>query len=160
MESLPEAQRAAFLQVIAEAPGQVAMWEAALDPDFSLVGWEAARSVQAAWDAFGVTFNLPDPGGGRAPASSPAQFVPAFVSESGRLFGHEGGIVPGPRGSEVPVTLLGGEEVLPISQAGRGGGGVTIIQNIAGSILAEDEVLEIARQGLVDAAIDGGSLEF
>ena len=72
---------------------------------------------------------------------------------------HEGGIVPGPRGSEQLIVAQGGEEVLPISGAGRGGTTVTIVQHIAGSVLAEDEILEIARQGLRDAAIDGGDLE-
>ncbi len=156
--SLPESQRAAFMRVIAESPGLLAEWEAALDPDFSLVGFQAAASIQAAWDRFDFRFDLPRPSVG---AISSGNITNQLVGSVGGIqFGHSGGIVPGPRGAEKLMVLQGGEEITPLSQTGRGGGGVTIVQHIAGSILAEDEVLEIARQGLRDAKIDGGSLEF
>jgi hypothetical protein len=58
---------------------------------------------------FGV-ISLPSPGSGTV---VPLQMRPTLVM-------HDGGVVPGPRGSEVPALLEAGERVIP---AGGGGGG-------------------------------------
>lgn len=62
-------------------------------------------------------------------------FVPKSVTITRHITGggpqmHSGGIVPGPRGAEVPIIALAGERVIPIGQAGShhgsGSGGITI----------------------------------
>jgi len=58
---------------------------------------------------------------------------------------HGGGIVPGRPGQEVPILAEAGEIVSPVV----GAGGITIIQNIEGSVISERELGEIAQRELV-----------
>ncbi len=69
---------------------------------------------------------------------------------------HQGGIVPGPPGADVPILAQAGETVIP---AGRGGG-TTVILNVAGSIHSNEDILEFVRQGIRTNTIRGGSMEF
>ena len=71
------------------------------------------------------------------------------------LSGHEGGIVPGPRGAEVPMMLQAGEQITPI---GGKGGNVTVF--VEGSVISEGDLVEAVRRGLRSDTIRGGSLEF
>lgn len=57
---------------------------------------------------------------------------------------HQGGIVPGPRGAEVPIMAMAGERVTP---AGAGGGGVTI--NVYGSVVTETQLIDAIHNGLL-----------
>lgn len=58
---------------------------------------------------------------------------------------HKGGIVPGAPGENVPIIAQAGEMVTPANEAR----GITIIQHIAGSVLTEREVGQIAERELV-----------
>ncbi len=58
---------------------------------------------------------------------------------------HTGGVVPGSPGQEVPIMAEAGEVVSPADRVG----GITIIQHIAGSVITEREVGEIANRELV-----------
>lgn len=58
---------------------------------------------------------------------------------------HSGGIVPGPPTSETFALLRGGERVMP-SGAGAGGGQVNIF--VAGSVVAERDLVETVRRGM------------
>ena len=70
------------------------------------------------------------------------------------LSGHSGGIVPGPRGADVPMMLQAGEEITPLG----GKSGVTVI--VEGSVISEGDLVEAVRRGLRSDTIRGGSLEF
>lgn len=52
---------------------------------------------------------------------------------------HQGGIVPGVPGSDVPAILQAGERVLPMNQANRGG---TIAIHFHGPVFAEDQFID------------------
>ena len=166
MEALGPAWATVTASMVSDTSGATARMEEILDQADLLAEGKFAfdeSSFANQYDAFQAflagnplwveVVSRPDRGPSRGP----------IPSGPGRLGGrqefHEGGIVPGPRGSEQLIIAQAGEEVIPIDGTGRGGTSVTIVQYIAGSILAEDEVLEIARQGLRDAAIDGGDLE-
>ncbi len=60
---------------------------------------------------------------------------------------HSGGVVPGSPGQAVPILAQAGEIITPAGAGG--GGGVTQIINIGGSIISEREVGEIAQRGLL-----------
>lgn len=57
---------------------------------------------------------------------------------------HSGGIVPGPRGAEVPIMAMAGERVTP---AGGASGGVTI--NVYGSVVTETQLVDAIHNGLL-----------
>jgi phage-related protein len=51
---------------------------------------------------------------------------------------HSGGIVPGPRGAEVPILAMAGERVVPTGAAGGASSGTTVIQLVLdGRVLTE-----------------------
>lgn len=51
---------------------------------------------------------------------------------------HDGGVVPGPPGTEVPALLMAGETVLPTHKAGYSSGGTEVIQVVLdGAVVAE-----------------------
>jgi phage-related protein len=65
---------------------------------------------------------------------------------------HDGGIVPGAPGTEVPILAMAGERVVP---AGQGAGGnVTII--VQGSVTTERELIRTIRNGLAAEAKRSG----
>ena len=72
-----------------------------------------------------------------------------FSSLFGGLFGgifsfHEGGVVPGRPGQEVPAVLEAGEVVIPRNQVGSiGRPGFTIVQNVTGNV--DDATLRALR---------------
>jgi len=106
----------------------------------------------------GLQDKFPRPGrlgglvAGAVPTGSAGQPLNAA---GGPLRFHQGGVVPGPRGAEVPAILQAGETVTP---AGRGGG--TIVVNVGGSVISEGDLVEAVRRGLRSDTIRGGSLEF
>lgn len=51
---------------------------------------------------------------------------------------HDGGVVPGPRGADVPAMLQAGETVIPAGGSAGGGGGITVI--VQGSLIHERDV--------------------
>ena len=139
----------ARMEAILDGADLVAAVRAAVDPDQVAATW---ATLAAFYEANPLTVRVDPTTGATATLSANAASVL-------RNIGHEGGIVPGPRGQEVPMLLQAGEKITPLSDMDKGSGVIIINQYIAGSLLAEDEVLEIARQGLRDAAIDGGDLE-
>ena len=80
------------------------------------------------------TWNLPAP---------PAGFLPPEFTDigSGVFIGHEGGTVPGPRGSEVAAILQAGETVVPLN-GNTGGGDVNVYVegNLFGAATVDDLV--------------------
>lgn len=56
---------------------------------------------------------------------------------------HGGGVVPGSPGSQVPIMAMAGETVVP-----RGGAG-TVIVNVYGSVMTENQLVEVVRNGLL-----------
>ncbi len=77
---------------------------------------------------------------------------------AGGFIGHEGGVIPGPRGAEVPILAQAGERLVPLG--GGGGGGTTVNVNVGGSVISEGDLVEAVRRGLRTDTIRGGSLEF
>ena len=65
------------------------------------------------------------------------------------LLGHAGGVVPGPRGIDVPIIAQAGETIIPLG--GTQPTGATVINvNVAASVItAKDLVVEI-RDGLIE----------
>jgi TP901 family phage tail tape measure protein len=62
---------------------------------------------------------------------------------------HRGGVVPGPRGAEVPIMALAGETVLPV---GATGSGFNVTQNIYGTEsqrTARESVREFRKQSIL-----------
>jgi hypothetical protein len=59
-----------------------------------------------------------------------------------------GGVVGGPMGSPQLVLAHGGETILPTHQGGGYMGGTTIVVNVAGSVVAQQQLVESMRQGL------------
>ena len=56
-----------------------------------------------------------------------------------------GGIVPGPVGAPIMAMVHGGERIL---RSGQAGGGMTVIVNVAGSVIAERDLVSRIRDGL------------
>lgn len=55
---------------------------------------------------------------------------------------HQGGVVPGPRGAEVPIMAQAGERVIPANQAGGGGGGGGGGQPIVVQLVADGRIIQ------------------
>jgi len=121
----------------------------------------AALALVAALAALGqfggLEHKLPRPGdlGGLVADSVGGSFTGAgrgtFLPKA-----HDGGIVPGPAGAEVPIMAQAGETIIP---AGGGSGGGVVV-NVAGSVISEGDLVEAVRRGLRSDTIRGGSLEF
>lgn len=59
---------------------------------------------------------------------------------------HTGGIVPGPRGAEVPIMAMAGERVTP---PGGGGGGVVINLTVNGSHVQQSQLADLVHNVLL-----------
>lgn len=80
----------------------------------------------------------PQPGAG---AVVPLQMRPTLVM-------HDGGIVPGPRGSEVPALLQAGEQVIPAGRSGGGSDRPIVVQLVAdGKVIQEILLAHQRRSG-------------
>lgn len=71
---------------------------------------------------------------------------------------HSGGVVPGPRGAEVPAILQAGETVVPAGGSMGGGGGITVI--VQGDVLDGTRLAEKVHEGLLRKQRQSGSLGF
>jgi TP901 family phage tail tape measure protein len=97
--------------------------------------------TEDAWLTFWAAANS-----GSTPALNPIRFDFPVL--------HSGGIVPGPKGADVPAILQAGERVLPVGHSGGGGGGNVYI-TVQGGMIAEREVREISRRGLIRLGSSG-----
>ena len=109
--------------------------------------WAALAALEAtgAWNRnFNPRGNPPVAGTGpRVPGPNDLQF-------------HDGGVVPGPAGADVPAILQAGETVIPAG----GRAGTTVNVNVGGSVISEGDLVEAVRRGLRSDTIRGGSMEF
>ncbi len=60
---------------------------------------------------------------------------------------HQGGIIPGPVGADVPIIAQAGEQVIPAAQVSGGGGGGGVTINIDGDVT--EAVLEDIQRELI-----------
>ncbi len=93
----------------------------------------------------------PAPSGGSGSASASAIKELGLSTSGSTRFFHQGGIVPGPPGANVPIVAQAGETVIP---ANRGVGGTTI--NFFGDV-SGDEVVEKVRRALLQDDIRGSA---
>ena len=113
--------------------------------------WDtAAGAVEAAAGRIGSAIDsipgVPDVGGGIGDLFEAGTGVAKDIIGLGlgRLRRHSGGVVPGPIGAEVPVTLLGGERVTSLSGAGGGGTNIEIHVH-ADSEASEEQMKRLSR---------------
>ncbi len=93
---------------------------------------------------------------GPIPPTPSPPFIPGTgLGDPTGIF-HHGGIIPGRTGQEVMVRALAGEEVLPIGQAGRGGG-LTVQVFVEGNVHTEEDLAEALRDRLLGRDIDGSA---
>lgn len=61
---------------------------------------------------------------------------------------HDGGVVPGPRGSNQLIMAAGGETILPTHKTGAGGGGGNVTVIVQGSVIAERDLGRVVADAL------------
>lgn len=80
-----------------------------------------------------------------------------IMTVGGRLpFFHDGGVVPGPPGANVPIMAQAGETVIPNGRRASGGGGGVVI-NVAGSVITDRDLGRIVADALRNNALIGVS---
>lgn len=89
------------------------------------------------------------------PLGSIAGTVGGIVGKVGGIIPkfHDGGVVPGPRGADVPIMAQAGETVIPAG--GGSGGGVTVI--VQGSVITERDLGRIVADAVRDNTLIGVS---
>lgn len=67
---------------------------------------------------------------------------------------HDGGIVPGPRGADVPIMAQAGETIIPAGAGGGGmGGGITVI--VEGSVITERDLGRVVADAIRNNGLYG-----
>lgn len=122
--------------------GSTARWDA-IAAFFAEQGAAAAAAYAGGLGGGGGGSGGGGGGGGRGGGQTTTSGRPAGVY-------HEGGVVPGPPGTEVPAILEAGETVLPTQKSGLKGGMTTnVTVNVSGSVIAERELVETIRRALI-----------
>ena len=71
------------------------------------------------------------------------------VTVGGNTLLHSGGVVPGPRGADVPIIAQAGETIIPLG--GTQPTGATVFNiNVAGSVITEKDLVVAVRDGLIE----------
>ena len=99
-------------------------------------------------DGLEVTAVFTLEGGGAAAIIREADAIAASAPPN--LIMHQGGIVPGPLGSDVPIVAQAGERIIPTSQASQGAGGGDVNITIEGD-LTEPVFEDLQRELILDS---------
>jgi hypothetical protein len=128
-----------------QAPKPDSYWDAVIDP------W---RQQFRDWDWIPEPSTLPGPGGRPDSSGGGTSSGGGGMSQPGRIRPmHDGGIVPGRAGQEVPILAMAGETVIPTHKSG--GGGINITNLNVGSIGDADEMGRELRKLAIAGAYGG-----
>jgi hypothetical protein len=99
----------------------------------------AKQAIEDIASGKGIIESITKPSGVQTvgPAGKNRNYLEEFTDLFGNLFGHTGGMVPGPAGRNVAMVLQAGEQIIPRGQTGGGGG---LVVNVAGSVITERDL--------------------